>query len=70
MNKEEILQNKLNMHLRRNVLFTYNGVKFAASLDLTEQHLTSLSHTEKYPVEETSLLSVEKYLKSEGFFDY
>ena len=70
MNKEEILQNKLNMHLRRNVLFAYNGVKFAASLDLTEQHLTSLAHTEKYPAKETSLLSVEKYLKSEGFFDY
>ena len=68
MSKEEILQNKLNMHLRRNVVFTYKGVKYSAQLNLTEQYLASfkiLSDTDEHAV-----YLIEKYLKDEGFFDY
>ena len=83
MNKEELLQNELNMHLRRHVIFTYKNVKYAAELNLTKQYISSIKQL--VPKTETNLKveviscqdpliyrvnEIENYLKDEGFFDY
>ena len=83
MNKEEHLQNELNMHLRRHVTFTYKNVKYTAELNLTKQYISSIKQL--VPKTETNLKvevisgqdlliyrvnEIENYLKDEGFFDY
>lgn len=83
MNREESLQNELNMHLRRHVIFTYKNIKYAAQLNLTKQHLSSIKQL--VPKTETNFNvevicsqdpilrqfeEIENYLKDEGFFDY
>ena len=83
MNKQEHLQNELNMHLRRHVTFTYKNVKYTAELNLTKQYISSIKQL--VPKTETNLKveviscqdpliyrvnEIENYLKDEGFFDY
>lgn len=69
MNEEE-LQKRFNMHLRRNVVFTYIGNQYNAGLNLTTQNMYSLKILQGIDdVEESKFLAIEEYLKKEGFFD-
>jgi hypothetical protein len=63
------LQNKFNMHLRRNVIFTYLGIKYNAALNLTLQNLSSLKGNID-TIDDSKFFAIENYLKTEGYFDY
>ena len=72
MNKEDDLQNTFNMHLRRNVIFTYLGIQYNAALNLTKQHMSSLKVLQSLDVlvDDSRFYAIEKCLKSEGYFDH
>jgi hypothetical protein len=69
MNKEDNLQNTFNMHLRRNVIFTYLGIQYNAALNLTLKHLSSLKGNID-TIDDSKFFAIENYLKTEGYFDY
>lgn len=71
MDKEDILQNKLNMHLKRNVVLTYQGTKYVAGLNLTLQYMSQLKVLEgDIEMTDIPVENIQNYLKQEGFFDY
>lgn len=83
MSKEKDLQNRLNTHLRKSVVFTYDGVEYRAFLDLTDKVVTELKVLSPFSYIneayefipfakniEAKFKTIEKYLKDEGFFDY
>lgn len=72
MNQEDHLQNRFNMHLRRNVIFTYLGIQYNAALNLTKHHMSSLKVLQNPDVlvDGSQFYAIENYLKSEGYFDY
>ena len=72
MNEEDALQNKFNMHLRRNVVFTYLGIQYNTSLNLTKQHMSTLKTLQPLDalIDNLQFYAIENYLKNEGFFDY
>ena len=69
MDENDDLQNRFNMHLRRNVIFTYLGIQYNAALNLTLQHLSSLKGN-IYTIDDSKFFAIENYLKTEGYFDY
>ena len=71
MNQEDHLQNRFNMHLRRNVIFTYLGIQYNAALNLTKQHMSSLKVLQNSDVlvDDSRFYAIENYLKSEGYFE-
>ena len=69
MDENDDLQNRFNMHLRRNVIFTYLGIKYNAALNLTLQHLSSLKGNID-TIDDSKFFAIENYLKTEGYFDY
>jgi hypothetical protein len=69
MSEEDALQNTFNMHLRRNVIFTYLGIQYNAALNLTLKHLSSLKGNID-TIDDSKFFAIENYLKTEGYFDY
>jgi hypothetical protein len=70
MKNEDDLQREMNMHLRRNVVFTYLDTKYNASLNLTRQYIASIKVLDgKDDMDYPKFQAIEKYLKQEGFFD-
>ena len=71
MNKEDDLQNRFNMHLRKNVIFTYLGIQYNAALNLTNQYMSSIKVLQNSDVlvNDSKFFAIENYLKYEGYFD-
>jgi len=71
MDEEYNLQKRFNMHLRRNVIFTYLGIQYNASLNLTKQHMSSLKALQMAnDINNDQFFAIENYLKIEGYFDH
>jgi hypothetical protein len=71
MDEQDDFQNRFNMHLRRNVIFTYLGIQYNAALNLTMQHLSSLKALQiSNDINDVEFYAIENYLKREGYFDY
>ncbi len=72
MSEEDAIQNTFNMHLRRNVIFTYLGIQYNAALNLTKQYMSSLKVLQNPDVlvDGSQFYAIENYLKNEGYFDY
>jgi len=69
MQSEDDLQREMNMHLRRNVVFTYLDTKYNASLNLTKQYIASIKVLEGVEyMDDSKISAIENYLKQEGFF--
>jgi hypothetical protein len=67
---DEDFQAKFNSHLRRNVVFTYLGIKYNVSLNLTMQHIASIKILEgEDHMDDAKWIAIKKYLQDEGYFD-
>jgi|688.fasta_scaffold1890167_2 hypothetical protein len=69
MSNEEQIQNELNKHLKRSVVFTFQGTKYLVWINLTTQQIISIKVIEGVDNVFKDYNIIESYLKQEGFFE-
>jgi hypothetical protein len=69
MTDEEQIQFETNKHLKRSVVFTFQGTKYLAWINLTTQEIISIKVLEGVDNVVSNYDLIERFLKQEGFFE-